>query len=109
MAERITYSADFKKKMIEFYKDNPEAKHKQAEEHAKGLGLGYETISKNMHTQLRKEARGPVEVAKEIYVKEKTGSLYKKLESGKDGDRVAIYELKRRGRIQVRLIEEKEK
>jgi hypothetical protein len=45
MAERITYSADFKKKMIEFYKDNPEAKHKQAEEHAKGLGLGYETIS----------------------------------------------------------------
>ena len=37
----------------------------------------------------------------------KTGRFYEKLESAKGGDRIAVYSLKSRGRIQVSIVEEK--
>jgi hypothetical protein len=36
----------------------------------------------------------------------KTGRFFQKLDNAKGGARVAIYELKRRGRIQVSVIED---
>jgi len=90
--------------MLEYYKASPEADLDQAQVRAKELG--YDTFSKNMHDNLRKEAKGPAEAVKEIYVNMKTGSRYKNLDSAKGGDRVAIYELKRRGRIQVQIVDE---
>jgi hypothetical protein len=90
--------------MIEFYKTNKEASHPQAQEHAKTLG--YDTFSKNKHAELRREAKGPAEALKERVMNLRTGTFYEKLESAKGGDRVAIYELKRRGRIQVNIVDE---
>ena len=104
MATRIRYTPEFNNKMIEFYKANKDASFEQAKEHAKTLG--YDTISKNKHNDLRRDARGPAEAPKECVMDLKTGRIFKKLESAKAGDRVAIYELKRHGRIQVSFVEE---
>jgi len=97
------YSLEFKQGMIEFYKGKPEATVEQAQEHAKTLGSD---ISKNLHANLRREAKAPAEALKERVMNLKTGRFYEKLESAKGGERVAIYELKRRGRIEVRIVEE---
>jgi hypothetical protein len=98
------YNLDFKQGMIEFYKGKPEATVEQAQEHAKTLN--YDTISKNMHNELRREAKGPAEAPKEAVMDLKTGRFFQKLDNAKGGARVAIYELKRRGRIEVRIVEE---
>jgi len=90
--------------MIEFLKAHPEATFDQGKAQAKSLD--YETISKNKFNDLRREARGPAEVPKEYVVALKTGRLLKNLQSARGGELVAIYELKRRGRIQVSILEE---
>jgi hypothetical protein len=97
------YSDDFKKRMIEFYRGNQEVDLNKAQEHAKTLGS--ETFSRNMHNQLRGEARGPAEALKEVVIGLSAGRLIK-LESAKAGDRVAIYSLKRLGRVQVQIVDE---
>jgi hypothetical protein len=101
--KRTSYSDDLKQQMIEFYKDNPEADHPEAQKHAKELGQ--ETFSKGMHDQLLRRATGPVKVPKQVAMDLKTGDL-KRLESISAGDRVAIYELKKRARIE--MIDEEE-
>jgi hypothetical protein len=104
MAKRIKYTPEFNQGMIDFYKTNKEASLAQAQEQAKTLK--YDTISKNKHDELRREARGPADAPKERVMNLKTGRFYEKLESAKGGDRVAIYELQRRGRIQVKIVDE---
>ena len=101
---RIRYTPEFNRGMIEFYKTNAEASFLQAQAHAKTLG--FDAISKNKHNDLRREARGPAEAVKEIYVNTETGSRYKNLDSAKGGDRVAVYSLKRLGRVQVSIVDE---
>jgi hypothetical protein len=90
--------------MIEFLKPNLEARFEQAKEYAKTLGI--DQLSKNKFADLRRQARGPAEAVKEIYLNMETGSRYKNLDSAKGGDRIAIYELKRRARIQVTIVDE---
>jgi len=97
------YSSDFKQRMIQYYQANKEVDFNKAQEHSKTLG--YDTISRNMHNELRREARGPAEAPKECVMYEKTGRIVKNLDSAKVGDRVAIYELVRRGRIQLSIVE----
>ncbi len=104
MPKRIKYTPEFRQAMIAFYKANPEADHDKAKERAKELG--YDTFSKNMHDILRREARGPAEAPKESYMDLKTGRFFKKLESAKGGDRIAIYDLKKRARIKVSIVDE---
>ncbi len=103
MEKRIRYTPEFNQLMIEFLKAHPEATFDQGKAQAKSLD--YETISKNKFNDLRREARGPAEAPKEVVMAYKTGRLIK-LESAKTGDRVAIYSLKRLGRIQVSIVEE---
>jgi len=98
MAKRIRYTPEFKQAMIEFYKENPEASHEEAQKRAKELGS--EKLSKSMHDDLLRKATGPIEVPKQCVMDLKTG-IFKRLESVKAGDRVAIYELKRRARIEM--------
>jgi len=81
MAKRIRYTPEFKQQVVEFYKANPEASHEESQARAKELG--YETYSKNMHGDLRRDARGPAEAPKECVMDLKTGRL-KKLASAKE-------------------------
>ena len=105
MAQRIRYSREFNTQMDGYYKGNTEATFEQAKEHARTLG--YDNLSKNKHNDLRREARGPAEVPKEYVVAVKTGRPLKNLQSARGGELVAIYELTRRGRIQVSIVDEK--
>jgi hypothetical protein len=104
MGMRIRYSLEVNQKMIDFLKANLEARFEQAKEYAKTLGI--DQLSKNKFADLRRQARGPGEAVKEIYLNMETGSRYKNLDSAKGGDRIAIYELKRRARIQVTIVDE---
>ncbi len=103
MAKRIRYSPEFKTQLIQYYKENPEATYEDAQKRAQELG--YPKYSKSMHDDLQRKAAGPIEVPKQCVMDLKTG-IFKKLESAKGGDRVAIYELKRRARIEVNIIDE---
>jgi hypothetical protein len=105
MATRVRYSLEFNQKTVEFLKTNKEASFEQVKEYVKTLG--FDTISKNKFNDLRRDARGPAEAPKEYVVDLKTGRLLKNLQSARGGELVAIYELKRRGRIQVSIVDEK--
>jgi len=105
MAKGRKYSESFKQSMIEWLKANEDASYDQSKAHASSLGQ--ETYSKNIHGDLRREAKGPAEAQKERVMNLKTGRFYEKLESAKGGDRIAVYSLKSRGRIQVSIVEEK--
>ena len=98
MAKRIRYTPEFKQQMIEFYKENKEASHEQAQKRAKELG--YEKFSKGMHNDLLRKAEGPIEVPKQCVMDLNTG-VFKRLESVKSGDRIAYFEFKRRARIEM--------
>jgi hypothetical protein len=98
MAKRIRYTPEFKQQMIEFYKENPEASHEEAQKRAKELN--YAKFSKSMHDDLQRKAAGPFEVPTQCVMDLKTG-IFKRLESIKAGDRVAIFEFKRRARIEM--------
>ena len=101
--KRISYSDEFKQQMLEFYKENPEAELEQAQERAKELKV--EKLSKSMHDQLLRMATGPVKPPKQVAMDLKTG-IFKRLESISAGDRVAIYEVKKR--VRMEMIDEEE-
>jgi hypothetical protein len=98
MAKRIRFSPQFKEQLIAFYKENPEASHEEAQKRAKELG--YEKFSKSMHDELQRRAAGDFVVPAQCVMDLKTG-IFKRLESVTAGDRVAIFELKRRARIEM--------